>query len=144
MNPSPDNHSRQSDASDYELQRRARALFERACADVDARTQARLAAARRDALHPARHSSRHRLWLPAAGAVVACALALGVVWLRPDSMPAVPAPVPAVSTPAGASADVDAPLDADAEQLEMYQNLDFYQWLARQPGTRAPQSGTQR
>jgi hypothetical protein len=126
MNTSPDNHENR----DPELMQRARALHEQACEHIDAGTRIKLAAARRSALAGESRHSRRVVWLPAAGAVAACALALGVVWFRPQ-------PVDSSSARAGQAAAIDTelPLDADSQQLDLYQNLDFYQWLARQPRT---------
>ncbi|HJU07438.1 MAG TPA: hypothetical protein VJ727_03050 [Rhodanobacteraceae bacterium] len=126
MNISPDN-------IELELTRRARALHEHACEHVDARTRAKLAAARRSALAAKDHRPQRAIWLPAVGAVAACALVLGVVWFRPQPETPV-APQQQAST----TSDAELPLDTDAQQLDLYQNLDFYQWLARQPQTRAP------
>jgi hypothetical protein len=122
MNTSPDNLN-----LDDELVRRAREIHALACAGVDTRTHARLAAARRDALSAARAPAHRRMWLPAAGAMAACALALGVILWRPA-----PAPSPAHAHQA-ASANAELPLEADSKQMDLYQNLDFYQWLAQQP-----------
>lgn len=127
--------------TDHAVETRAREIFGDACAHVDALTGARLAAARREALDAAWHPSQRRVWLPAAGAIAACALALSVVWFRagPASNPA--ANSPAQSRTVAAVTDAGMPSDADVEQLDLYQNLDFYQWLAQQPNARAPYTG---
>lgn len=127
---------------DRAVETRAREIFKNACAHVDARTGARLAIARREALDTAGQPSHRRVWLPAAGAIAACALALGVVWFHagPASAPAVH--IPAQGPTIAAATDTGLPSDADAEQLDLYQNLDFYQWLAQQPNARAPGTGT--
>ncbi|HET7557263.1 MAG TPA: hypothetical protein VFK08_04235 [Rhodanobacteraceae bacterium] len=130
MNPSPEKTD-----SDRELVMRAREIHSQACANVDARTHAQLAAARRNAMAAARAPSRKRLWLPAAGALAACALAAGVVVWRPAS-----APMPAQDRQVASSA-AELPLDTDSRQMDLYQNLEFYQWLAQQPDTRAPTDG---
>ncbi len=128
MNTSPYNNIPDRNI-DHELMQRARALHEQACAHVDARTRARLAAARREALAARDHHRSHRvLWLPAAGAVAACALVLGVMWFRPQ-----PANSPPQMQAQVATNDAELPLDADSQQIDLYQNLDFYQWLAQQP-----------
>lgn len=141
MKTSPDKNPWQQDSLHQaivygELQQRAREIFSGACADTDLRTQTRLSIARREALAAARHPSRRRIWLPAAGAAAACVLVLGVIWMRPVSSPDALPPTQQV-----ASNDAALPLNADGEQLEMYQNLDFYQWLAQQSVPQAPQSG---
>jgi len=141
----PENISLDGLPTDRAVETRAREIFKNACAHVDVRTGARLAAARREALDAARHPSHRRVWLPAAGAFAACALALGVVWFH-----AGPASGPAAnmhtqgSTIAAVATDADLPLDADAEQLDLYQNLDFYQWLAQQPNAAKSANGARR
>ena len=130
MNTSPEMENR-----DRELVQRAREIHEQACANVDARTHARLAAARRNAVAAAPTHSHKRVWLPAAGAMAACALAVGVILWRPASAP------PHARTQQVASADAELPLDADSKQMDLYQNLEFYQWLAQQPDSRAPADG---
>jgi len=137
MNFSPENKIPGRNA-DQELMQRARALHEDACGHIDARTRAKLAAARRAALAAKdRHQSRRALWLPAAGAVAACALVLGMMWFRPQPSNMSTAP----QTRAVAANDMELPLDADSQQLDLYQNLDFYQWLVQQPQTRAQPDG---
>lgn len=132
MNISPDTNDR-----DGKLARRAQEIHAQACADVDAHTQARLAAARRNAI-AARGTSHKRVWLPAAGAMAACALAVAVIFWRP-----VAAPPPAQGQQV-ASGDTELPLDADPRQMDLYQNLEFYQWLAQQPDPRTPPGGAAR
>lgn len=131
MNTSPDRMNN----PDRELVQRAREIHAKACANVDARTHAQLAAARRNALAAARAPSRKRVWLPAAGAMAACALTVGVILWRPASTPA-----PGHGRKIAAS-DVELPLDADPQQMDLYQNLDFYQWLAQQPDSHALSDG---
>ena len=134
MNTSPENRD-----VELELMSRARALHEHACEHIDARTRAKLAAARREALATQGHRSNRAIWLPAAGAVAACALAIGVVWFKPQ-----PAGTPVAPQSQTATSDSEPPLDADAQQLELYQNLDFYQWLAQQPRAHTqPREGRQ-
>jgi hypothetical protein len=129
----PDTNNR-----DGKLAQRAREIHAQACASVDAHTQARLAAARRNAITAARRPSHVRVWLPAAGAMAACALVAGVMFWRPAAAPA-PAQEQQI-----ASGDTDLPLDADARQMDLYQNLEFYQWLAQQPDPRTPPGGAAR
>jgi len=131
MNTSPE----KTNNADRELVMRAQEIYLEACANVDARTHAQLAAARRNAMTAARAPSHRRVWLPAAGAMAACALAVGVIFWRPAS-----APAPA-QNPQTALSDADLPLDADNRQMDIYQNLEFYQWLARQPDARTPADG---
>lgn len=133
MNTSPNDIN----GRDRELAQLAREIHSHACANVDALTHARLAAARRNAMTASPTRSRKRVWLPAAGAMAACALAIGVVLWRPA-----PAPSPVQNQPV-ASTDAELPPDADSRQMDLYQNLDFYQWLAQQPDPNAPSNGAQ-
>ncbi|MEO6968744.1 MAG: hypothetical protein ABI132_09895 [Rhodanobacteraceae bacterium] len=143
MNTTPErnikNISLDGQPNDRAVETRAREIFGDACAHVDARIGARLASARREALAAAPQPSHPRIWLPAAGAVAACALALGVLWFHAD--PGSTANMHAQKTQLAAATDAGMPIDADAEQLDLYQNLDFYQWLAQQPNARAPDTG---
>ncbi len=115
---------------------RARSLFDGAVRGVDAATAARLRSARRAALQP-RHAPIARFLLP-AGAFAAAALALGLVWHPHAGAPATPAETVATAASTGS----DSLAAADAADLDLYQNLDFYGWLATQPqqpgATRTP------
>ena len=135
MNTSPENRD-----VELELMSRARALHEHACEHIDARTRAKLVGARREALAAQGRRSHRTIWLPAAGAVAACALAIGVVWFKPQ-----PSGTSVASQTQAATSDSELPPpDADAQQLELYQNLDFYQWLAQQPQSHSrPRGGRQ-
>ena len=113
------------------LEQRARELWHAAARQVDPATAARLRAARREALQAAATPARHPVrWLIPSGAVAAIALATLMVW-QPRSTP--PGAV-ANQAGHGASAAVEAEneLPPDAEQVDpaLYQNLDFYAWLA--------------
>lgn len=83
-------------------------------ARLDGATRARLAQARARALEPRR--AAWRWWLPAGGAVFASLLA-AVIWLGQ----------PAPGNGFGAVADLDVLTSGD--NLELYQELDFYRWL---------------
>lgn len=85
-------------------------------ARLDGATRSRLAQARARALEPRR--AAWRWWLPAGGAVFASLLA-AVIWLGQ------PAQVPGNGF--GAVADLD--LLTAGDNLELYQELDFYRWL---------------
>lgn len=120
---------------DRELMMRARTLHSQACESVDARTLARLAAARRSALATQFTLSRKRIWLPVIGAAAACALTLSLIVRNPG---------PATShsnIPQATQNEAESPPDADAQQIDLYQNLDFYQWLARQPDLHGAHAG---
>lgn len=85
-------------------------------AGLDGATRSRLAQARARALEP-RHGYR-RWWLPAGGAVLASVLT-AVVWLGQ------PLPLP----DNGFSGVTDLELLTANDDLELYQELEFYHWL---------------
>jgi len=112
------------------FERRARALWHEAARRIDPATAGRLRAARREALQsttaPMRQASR---WLIPTGALAAVALAAMMVW---QPLPHAPSPVQGGHTTAGPAPEADSELPPDAEQVDpsLYQNLDFYAWLA--------------
>ncbi|MEO8809957.1 MAG: hypothetical protein ABI386_06905 [Rhodanobacter sp.] len=119
------------------VEQRARELWQEAARRIDPATAGRLRAVRRQALQsvhaPARRAAR---WLIPTGAVAAMALAVMVVW---QPLPHAPAPVQ--GNHAGSAVEADSELPPGAEQADpaLYQNLDFYAWLAAndpQPETR--------
>lgn len=101
-------------------QHRAHALFEEACAHLDDTTLARLRAARLQAVSSPHKRSLLPVLLP-AGALAAGVLTLVVAW-RPLHTPRT------VMTAAN-----PAPVSANGREIDMAQNLDFYDWLASQP-----------
>ena len=105
---------------------RARAAYRAAARQVDPATAARLRAARQTALaapHAAPAWSR-RVLLP-AGAFAVLALALVTLW------PNMRTPLPAASPVAvGESGEGELPPDPDSTDPALYQDLDFYRWLA--------------
>jgi len=118
------------------VEQRARELWHEAAQRIDPATVERLRAARRQALHsapaPAHRTAR---WLIPAGAFAVIALATLMVWQPPH--PSAPPPHANSSADAGAELDNDLPPDADQTDPNLYQNLDFYGWLAannRSPG----------
>jgi hypothetical protein len=116
---------------DHELERRARELFLRASRDVDPAMAGRLRAARRTALaSPASHTVARRLLIPASAFAVV-ALATLMVW-QPLGNRA-PAPPAAVQT-VDATDPTDLPPDADSTDPSLYQDLQFYSWLAYNDG----------
>ena len=120
------------------FEQRARELWREAARQVDPATAGRLRAARREALQAARAPARNATrWLIPTGAVAAIALAALMVW---QPLPRASASMQAHQT-ASAAPEADNELPPDAEQADpaLYQNLDFYAWLAandRQPTTR--------
>ncbi len=125
MSTDPKPHHAHSGHDEHDaLAARARALFEEASAHIDAATLRRLDQARRAAATPA--VRRHRLLpvLVPAGALAAAALAFAVIWHPLRRAP------PADVTVSGT---VGLVAGADSHEMEMAQNLDFYDWLASQP-----------
>ena len=101
------------------LPQRARRLHEIAVEQIDTATLQRLRAARLAAITP-----RPRRLLPVlvpAGALAAAVLAMAVIWGPLRGPPAAPA-------------DTDTSLIATAgsHEVDLAQNLDFYDWLATQ------------
>jgi hypothetical protein len=126
---SPENDRTGHRATDAELEQRARRLFHGAAQHLDTQTAARLRSIRRQTLATpldARHATAR--WLVPTGAFAVIALASLMIW-RPSSHPAVPTSVQA-SAEAASDIDSDLPPDADRTDPNLYQNLDFYGWLA--------------
>jgi len=129
MTPDPDK-CRPDKPGPGKLARRARALYLDASRQLDPATAGRLRAARRQALDATRPMPARlapRLLLP-AGAFAVLALATLMIW-QPQRN-ADHAPARALPAAAAADADTDLPPDADSADPQLYQNLDFYGWLA--------------
>jgi hypothetical protein len=106
-----------SNERDEEFLSRARAELERSARELDELSVARLRAARRRALAA---PPRRLGWL-AAGGVVATAVTAGLV----ATVVLTPAAVPT----ANGLDQIELLADAD---LDVYDNLEFYRWLAEQ------------
>lgn len=131
------NHADKDNSSrDVLVARRARELYREASQRVDPNTAGRLRAARRQALDAARSPQRRTVrWLIPTGAFAAVAFAMLMVWQPLSRGPATPASH-AISAPdQSADADNDLPPDADKTDPKLYQNLDFYGWLAANGGS---------
>ena len=120
------------------VEQSARECWHEAAQRIDPATVERLRAARRQALRSTQMPThRTARWLIPAGAFAVIALATMTVWQPPHqaakSMQAISAPDPAVDL------DNEFPPDADKTDPNLYQNLDFYGWLAAnssRPATR--------
>lgn len=115
---------------------RTRAAYHAAATQLDPRLAARLRDARRAALAHGQHAG-HRVvrWLVPSGACAAIALAAVLSW---PPLPREPIAPPATTAVVSQAAEADNLLPPDPEQADpaLYQNLDFYGWLAandRQP-----------
>ncbi|HET7329858.1 DUF3619 family protein [Dyella sp.] len=124
-------------SSDKQFQQRVRALYQEATQSIDPVTAGRLRAARRTALEAATaHASPHhraRVLLP-VGALAAVALAALMIW-QPS-----PAPQRDGKPQGVAVAEQEneyLPPGADKADPGLYQNLDFYSWLAANDGSQA-------
>jgi hypothetical protein len=118
-------------SSDKQFEKRARALYHEATQCVDPVTAGRLRAARRTALQAATAQAsphrRARVLLP-VGALAAMALAALMIWQptpRSNTNGNPPGAMSAVAEP-----DTELPPGADSADPGLYQNLDFYSWLA--------------
>ena len=127
MNSSKDN--RQLDRQHEPFEKRARELWCEAARQIDPCTASHLRAARRHALQEVRAPRQHAArWLIPTGAVAAVALAAMMVWQplpRTQSMPQDHA-----ASSVLAEADNELPPNAEQVDPALYQNLDFYAWLA--------------
>lgn len=122
--------------SDKSIEQRARMLYHEAGRRLDPATAGRLRAARRTALEAAHAPARHRVraLLP-VGALAVAALAALFVW-QPLQHRSGPTTASHVAT----TSDSELPPDPDGNiDPNLYQNLDFYSWLA---STKAPPAET--
>jgi hypothetical protein len=131
-------------SSDKDFEKRARALYHEAAQRIDPATAGRLRAARRTALEAATAQAspyhRTRVLLP-VGALAAMALAALMIWQpapRSHDNPGQPSNV--ASAAPGPEQDIEVlPPGADKADPSLYQNLDFYSWLAaNQNGSSSP------
>lgn len=113
------------------LEQRARELYREASQHVDPVTAARLRAARREALASA-NAPKHRTsrWLIPTGALAMLAFAALMVWQPLPHHAAAPSTHDVVAAEASVELDNDLPPDADKTDPNLYQDLDFYGWLA--------------
>lgn len=123
-------------APDNHLERRARELYREASRQLDPAVAAKLRSARRDALAKANDSSlAHRLLqlLLPAGAFAAIAF-VALFMSSPIQRPNAVKPNGAVQA---VDVDGELPPDAAAADPTLYQNLDFYGWLAKNSDSEA-------
>lgn len=115
----------------HDFEDRLRALYRRTADEVDTATAARLRESRRRALEAAEKPRLARWFMP-LGAVATCLLAVMVIW------PSTPHTARHADSAAASTADNSLPPDPDSTDPAMYQDLDFYAWLADQPSGATP------
>lgn len=128
-----ENRNAASDAANVRLEKRARELFAESTDGLDAATRSRLTRARAEAVAAAGKSGGWRRWLTwlragpgiGLGAGVAAAGALAAVLVLQNETPQVP------GAEIAALDDLEILLDED--ELELYEELEFYAWLLEQP-----------
>ncbi|HET7175468.1 MAG TPA: hypothetical protein VFK21_05605 [Gammaproteobacteria bacterium] len=117
--------------TDENLTRRAREVFTASVAGLDAGTLARLRAARLKALEAAEHPLprwQQLGWRLPAGAVALVFVAVVGGFLITNPGPA----TPDAASPFAAGNNEDAPVVTAGDNLDMYADMDFYQWMAAQ------------
>lgn len=128
---------------EHAFQNRIGALYRRTADEVDTATAARLRSARHKALE-ARDAARWGRWLFPLGAVATGLLAVVLIWPsthKPPAAPAQPARTVTASAAAGDSSDSALPPDPDNTDPTMYQDMEFYAWLADHPSNIARRRG---
>lgn len=131
MPPTRTTHDEPSKLCDAALARHARAVYREASRRIDPATAGRLRAARRNALaQPGRSVHGASRWLVPAGAFAVLALAALMVWQPASRAPSLPLPRTDTVSEAPVDTDSELPPDADKADPSLYQNMDFYGWLA--------------
>jgi hypothetical protein len=98
--------------------------LDRSCDGLDGHTQSRLNSIRHAALEHGRKSLSRTLLSPFGGLVTACVLVL-VVGMLYQGQPETPIQI----APDSISPMEDLDILTSAESLELFENLEFYQWL---------------
>ena len=118
---------------DTRLAQRAHELYGKAAQQLDPAISARLRSARLHALATAHEGGRQHAgtgtrWLLPSGAFAVIVLAAVTLW-QPLQQSGIPS-TGAVAGAPGSEIDSDLPPDAAQTDPKLYQNLDFYGWLA--------------
>ena len=121
-------------APDPDLEQRSRELFEDSVGRLDARTRSRLNQARQQALNELKKGRTHRYWLTAPLGGLAAAALIAVVMMSGRE-----ATAPRQESVALPLDDFD--IVADADSLELLQDVEFYSWLAEASGPEANSTG---
>jgi hypothetical protein len=112
----------EDDAADHAFEQRARAELRNANEPVPPDVHAALDRAVARALEPPPRPDIKGFALPAAAVAVLAGLFLMRPWRAPDA------------PPASAAVSDDFALLIDADNLDLLEQMEFYQWLDRQPG----------
>lgn len=109
------------------MEQRSRELFEDSVGRLDARTRSRLNQARQQALNELNKGVTRRYWLTAPLGGLAAAAVVAIVLLngRESAAPMQEAAVLPLD---------DFDIVADADSLELLQDVEFYSWLAEASG----------
>ena len=116
---------------DEDFQARAKRVFDDSVGRLDGHTRSKLAQARARAQEA--RSKRSGSWLPQgiglvpAGAFAAAVLAVILVWQGPFT------PSATVDSAVVAEAIADLDILLGEEELELFEELEFYAWLQEQP-----------
>lgn len=109
-----------TDDPDANFERRARKLFDESVQQLDAHTRSRLAEARHRAVDVRSEQPHVRpYWIPVAGVAAAAAAAVAI-------MPAIDRER---ELPGSFTAAEDMVLLLNAEDLELLEDMDFYEWM---------------
>jgi hypothetical protein len=116
------------------LEQRSRELFEESVGRLDARTRSRLNQARQQALNELNKGATRRYWLAAPLGGLAVAVVIAVVMITGRH-------VTGVAPDSAALPLDDFDIVADADSLELLQDVEFYSWLAEASGPDANSTG---
>jgi len=117
--------SDKSPLTEEQFLKAAKTTLDQQAQNVDEELRRRLQQARRVAVHASQTPSTSRPgWLIPAGGFAVLAIAISVTYYGLQTIQE-PAPLANVE---------DAPILAAPEDLELYEELDFYQWLAVEHG----------
>jgi hypothetical protein len=116
------------------LEQRSRELFEDSVGRLDARTRSRLNQARQQALTELNKRTSRRYWVtaPLGGLAAATVIAIVMMTGRETGAP--------TQDSAGLPLD-DFDIVADADSLELLQDVEFYSWMAEASGPDANSTG---
>jgi hypothetical protein len=116
------------------LEQRSRELFEDSVGRLDAHTRSRLNQARQQALTELNKGVTRRYWLTAPLGGLAAAVVIAMVMMSGRESPA-----PSQESAALPLDDFD--IVADADSLELLQDVEFYSWMAEASGPDANSTG---